>query len=530
MADEETKRAATLSQSHLRMLEWARRHAGHGAGPGGVLADLVAGADEAAIAAARGMTPAAVAGVRTFYDQLGDATRACDGTACRFGGGEALARRLALTGAVGTVRCLGLCYAAPSFQAGDRVFARPADLGLEAWLADTDEGGWPREVRRPIPRAALAETPIVLRNVLPGREAAGLAEYELPEAEHILTALEASRLRGRGGAAFPTAAKWRAARDTTASRRFVIANGDEGDPGSFTDRLLLEEDPHAVLAGMLACARVIGAARGVVYIRAEYPRAQIVVREAIAAARAAGRLDASFEIEVVSGAGSYVCGEETALLRSIEGLRGEPSPKPPFPSECGLFGLPTVVQNVETLAVVPWIARAPLDRVPGPHPGSGTKAVSVSGAVARPGVVEVALGTPLATVLREGAGGPLLGRRWKLALVGGPMGRVLPAERFDTPLSYEALPGMGHAGVVVLDKTVRIRDLAEHLFEFARAESCGTCAPCRIGTARLRDMPDRGRLERLLDTLEMGSLCGFGQGVPRPLRDLLEHFGDEVFA
>ena len=526
MADE--NRTAALSQSHLRLLEWAHRHAGEGAG-GHALADLMAGADDTTVAAARGLPLATVRGLRSFYDQLGTGVRACDGTACRFGGGEALARRLALTGVVGTVRCLGHCYAAPSFRTGDRVFARPAELSLEAWLADADPDGWPHEVRLPIPRAALVEPAIVLRNLLPGASPAGLGEYELPDAERILAAIEASGLRGRGGAAYPTAAKWRAARDTEAPARFVVANGDEGDPGSFTDRLLLEEDPHAVLAGLVACARVIGARHGLVYIRAEYPRAHTLVREAIAAARAAGGLGEGFEVEVVSGAGSYVCGEETALLRSIEGLRGEPTPRPPYPSECGLFGMPTVVQNVETLAMVPWIARAAAGRAPGSAPGSGTKAVSVAGAVARPGVIEVALGTPLSTVLRDGAGGPLPGRRWKMALVGGPMGRVLPADRFDTPLSYEAIAGLGHAGIVVLDKSVGVRVLAEHLFEFARAESCGSCAPCRIGTARLRDMPDRPRLERLLDTLEIGSLCGFGQGVPRPIRDLLEHFGDEVF-
>jgi formate dehydrogenase iron-sulfur subunit len=189
-----------------------------------------------------------------------------------------------------------------------------------------------------------------------------------------------------------------------------------------------------------------------------------------------------------------------------------------------------VVQNVETLAVVPWIVRHGRESAAIPAPGGGTKAVSVSGAVARPGVVEVALGTPLSTVFHEGAGGPPPGRRWRMALVGGPMGRVVPESRFDVALGYRSLPGMGHAGIVVLDDTVRVRALAEHLFEFARAESCGSCAPCRIGTAQLAGIRDRARLERLLETLEIGSLCGFGQGVPRPIHDLLEHFGDEVLA
>jgi NADH:ubiquinone oxidoreductase subunit F (NADH-binding) len=358
---------------------------------------------------------------------------------------------------------------------------------------------------------------VVLRNIVSGASATGPGEYDLPEADAILAAIEAAKLRGRGGAAYPTAAKWRSARDTPATDRFVVANGDEGDPGSFVDRLLLEDDPHAVLAGMVACARVIGATRGIVYVRGEYPRARRRVAEAITEARAAGRLGRGFDVDVFSGAGSYVCGEETALLSSILGLRGEPRPKPPYPSQSGLHGLPTVIQNVETLSVVPWVVR---NRV---H--TGTKALSLSGAVKSPGVYEIALGTPLRQVLAAAGGAPD-GRRWRMALVGGPMGRVLPAAAFDAPMSFDELPGMGHGGIVVLDETVSPRALAEHLFEFARAESCGFCTPCRVGTARLQGLRDRGALERLLETLETGSLCGFGQGVPRPIRDLLEHYGD----
>jgi NADH:ubiquinone oxidoreductase subunit F (NADH-binding) len=213
-------------------------------------------------------------------------------------------------------------------------------------------------------------------------------------------------------------------------------------------------------------------------------------------------------------------------------LRGEPRPRPPYPAQAGLFGLPTVVQNVETLAVVPLIAR---------HGSGGqTKAVSVAGAVTQPGVVEVVLGTPLERVLAEGADGPAPGRTWRMALIGGPMGRVVPASAFSVPLSFEALPGMGHAGVVVLDDTMTPHALAQHLAAFARAESCGNCTPCRVGSARLADLftgptiatraHSRDVLVRLLDTLELGSLCGFGQGVPRPFRDLVEHYGDEVLA
>ena len=428
-------------------------------------------------------------GVRSFYAHLSapPGPMVCDGTSCHFAGAT-------LAAGVAPVRCLGRCYEPPATS------ATPAG---------------------PIPRRSLAEPPVVLRHLVDGAAPAdAFDDYALPDGDTILQAVIDSGLRGRGGAAFPTGAKWKVARDTPADDGYVVANGDEGDPGAYVDRLLLEEDPHAVLAGMLACARAIGARRGVVFIRGEYPRAQERMRAAIAEAQARG-LHAGFDVRVVGGHGSYVAGEETALLRAIEGRRAEPSPKPPFPAERGLDGLPTVVQNIETLATVPWVIRR--------RRRGDTKAICLAGAVARPGVVEARLGTTLAEVLARGGGGAPPGRRWKMALVGGPMGRVVPASRFDTPLSYEALPGMGHAGVVVFDDGVSARALAAHRYAFAAAESCGSCVPCRVGTAQLARMRDRASLERLCETLELGSLCGFGQGVPRPLRDLLEHFGAELF-
>jgi formate dehydrogenase iron-sulfur subunit len=501
------------------LLEWARRHEPRDADE---LApsNLHAGRGDGVIARDRGMPRAARAGIRSFYDQLGHESSVCDGTSCHFAGGDALAERLRGLAPIDEVRCLGHCYAAPSFRSGDRVYAKPSHMDVEAWLAHWGEGPDPVEDILPIPRHSLTTHPVVLRNLLIGTRPAGASEYDLPDGAAILAAVDAAKLNGRGGADYPTAAKWRAARDTPAPDRFVVANGDEGDPGSFVDRLLLEDDPHVVLAGMVACARVIGARRGIVYIRAEYPHARETTRRAIVEARRGGWFGPDFDVEVVSGAGSYVCGEETALLRSIEGLRGEHSPKPPYPAQSGLFGLPTVVQNVETLSAVPWIVRT--------GRSAGTKVVCVAGAVRSPGAVEVDLGTSLLRVLEQGAGGAPEGRRWRMALIGGPMGRVLPAASFDTPLSYKTLPGMGHAGVVVLDDTVTPRALAEHLFAFARAESCGNCAPCRIGTARLAEVRGRSTLERLLETMRMGSLCAFGQQVPTPIRDLLTHFGDEV--
>ncbi len=460
--------------------------------------------------APHGLPAAWLRGIQTFYDTLhaDGAPRACGGTACTFARvpgsrvGESAEGAAHPPGGASVeghpVYCLGRCFEAPAHEA--------------------HAGG-------PIPRVSLAPTPLVLRQLLPvaaGGSTDPFEGYDLPDGLTILNAVEASGLRGRGGAAFPTARKWRVARETQAEDRYVVCNGDEGDPGSFVDRLLLEESPHAVISGMLACARAIGAKRGVLFIREEYPVAAQRATEAAAEATARGLLG-DFHVQVMRGAGSYVAGEETALLRAVEGLRAEPWVKPPYPAERGLEGLPTVVQNVETLAVVPHIVRLGAK--------GNQKALSLSGAIRRPGVVEIELGMSMREVLEspEGGGGPLPGRRWKMALVGGPMGRVVAVEDFDVGVSYDALPGMGHGGIVVLDDRVSARALARHLYAFAAAESCGNCAPCRIGTTQLESRATRADLERLMDTLELGSLCGFGQGVPRPIRDLLARFPEEMF-
>ena len=466
----------------MHLKDWANRRAHH---DGNAVETLREGKDDETTSRRTGLPIASVEGVRTFYGLLdGHHRRTCTGTACSYARGWRSPEHA-------EVRCVGRCYEAPcELSPGDH----------------------------PIPAMSLAAEPVVLRGVLGPARAIGDA-YALPPHDQILGVLEASALRGRGGAAYPTGAKWRAAATTPSEIRYVVANGDEGDPGSFVDRLLLERDPHAVLAGMNACAAAIGASHGIVYIRGEYPRAVEIMRAAIEEAR--GRLIPGFEITIHVGAGSYVCGEETALLRAIEGLRAEPSPKPPYPAERGLHGKPTVVQNVETLSIIPWVLQT------GRRPE--TKAFSVSGAIARPGAVEASFGTPLRALIDHGGGGMLAGRRFKMALVGGPMGTVIPAHELDTPLTFHAMPGMGHGGIVVLDDTVSARTLAEHLFRFAAAESCGNCTPCRVGTTQLARMPDAAALVRLMETLEAGSLCGFGTSVPRPIRDLLRHFPAEMF-
>lgn len=457
---------------------------------------LVAGDVPAVVASSHGLPLARVLGTRSFYDLLVDRDRgarphACTGTACwrARGHGPAPAGHA-------HVRCLGRCYEAPA-STGPAI----------------------DQARHPITVRSLAE-PIVFRHLLgaPLTVAELPALYALADADDALARLGASGLRGRGGAAFPTAAKWRAARHAPGPNKAVVANGDEGDPGSYVDRLLLERAPHAVLAGMNLCAHVIGAGHGIVFIRGEYPEAAHRVRDAIAEAERLGLFRPGFGVSVRVGAGSYVCGEETALIKAIEGQRAESQVKPPYPAERGLWGWPTVVQNVETLALVPWVVAT------GRPPNS--KAFSLSGALASPAAVEAPFGTPLRRLLEVGGGGAPPGATWTMALVGGPMGRVVPARDFDVPLGYDTLPGLGHGGVVVFDQHTSPRALAHHLYEFAAAESCGACTPCRVGTALLGRARDRDALERLLATLELGSLCGFGQGVPRPIHDLMEAFPD----
>ena len=447
-------------------------------------------------------------------------TRACDGTACHFAGGDRLRARLGAD--LIPVRCLGHCHGAPVFLSGGRVFARPLDMDLDGWLDGWGETGEPHEDLTPVRRISLAAVPVALRHLVHGAAEVESERWRLPDGPAVLAHVESAAARAVPGAPLPDATRWRAARDTAAPMRFVVANGLRSDPGAFAERVLLEEDPHAVLEGMVACARAIDARRGFVCIRAEYPRAQSALRAAVEEARAQGHLGGGFDVEVVSGSGAYVDGEDNALLNALEGIRGEPGIRLLEPERHGLFDHPTIVESVETLAVLPWVVRT--GRAP------ATRLVSLSGAVRTPGLVEVPLGTPLATVIERGGGGMAAGRRAGMALVGGPTGHLLPAARLGTPLGPGSLPRLGQAGVVVLDDTVSPRALATHLFEFVATESCGGCAPCRNASSRLAAARDRVALEMLLDAMESGSVCRVGRQAPGPIRDLLAAYGDAVLA
>ena len=357
----------------------------------------------------------------------------------------------------------------------------------------------------------------------------------------MLRELERSGERGRGGGGFPTAVKWRRAAAAAGPEKVVIVNGDEGDPGSFVDRVLLERDPHGVLEGLALSALAIGARRGVVFIRSEYPRAIRRMRGAVAEAERAGILGErlagdgpSFHVRVVEGFGSYVCGEETALIAALEGERGEVRPRPPYPTERGLSGHPTVVNNVETLVNVPWIVERGGDAFAaiGTKHSNGTKALCLNAGFANPGIVEVPFGWSLRDVIQDWGATSCDERELTGVLVGGPMGSFLTPEACDVTLCWAALAErgvrLGHGGLVAVPHGTDLAALARHLLGFVAAESCGRCLPCRAGSARALRLAHgdlRGNapeIHTVLDVMRAASLCAFGRDTPGPVQALME--------
>ena len=366
--------------------------------------------------------------------------------------------------------------------------------------------------------------------------------------------LERSGLRGRGGAGFPVARKWQFCIDAPGDTRYIVCNADEGDPGAFMNRSLLEGDPHAVLEGMIIAGLTIGAAEGYIYCRAEYPLALERLGVAIAQAEEAGFLGPDalgagrpFRIKVKEGAGAFVCGEETALIASLEGRRGMPRARPPYPAVSGLWGCPTVINNVETLASVALIFQRGADRYAehGTENSKGTKTFSLVGNVMRPGLIEVPLGTTLREMIFDIGGGIASGHRFKAVQTGGPSGGCLPEGKLDIPVDYESLQEagtiMGSGGIVVMDERTCMVDFARYFLDFAADESCGKCGPCRLGTRQLlRILEDitQGKgtasdielLEGLSHHVMQGSLCGLGATAPNPVLTTLRYFRDEYVA
>jgi formate dehydrogenase iron-sulfur subunit len=375
----------------------------------------------------------------------------------------------------------------------------------------------------------------------------GLAAAQRLSPEAIIEELRISRLRGRGGAAFPVWKKWQVAQQSGSEEKYVVANADEGDAGTYCDRMIMEGDPFRLIEGMLICARSIGATRGYIYCRYEYPAAAQAMRFAIQKAREADLLDYDdylFDLEVVVGAGSYVCGEETALLESLEGRRGVVLAKPPYPAESGLYGKPTIVSNVLTFATIPNILanRGAWHASLGTEGSRGTMAIQLGGRVKQPGLVEIPFGLTLRQVLDQFGDGMAPGARFKAVQVGGPLGSLFPESQLDIPICYDAFAEagaiLGHGGIVVYDNETNMVELARHFMAFTADESCGKCTPCRVGAVRGREILERiqsgqGTAEDLLllsdlgETMKTASLCALGGRAPYPVLTAIEHFPGE---
>ncbi len=371
------------------------------------------------------------------------------------------------------------------------------------------------------------------------------------EPEEIIEEIKESNLRGRGGAGFPTGVKWGFAKGAESDTKYIVCNADEGDPGAFMDRSVLEGDPHSVLEGMLIGAYAIGADEGYIYAREEYPVAVKRLKIAIEKAKERGYLgedilgtNFSFDINISKGAGAFVCGEETALMHSIEGKRGMPSPRPPYPAQKGLFGKPTNINNVETLANVPWIIRNGAEKFAeyGTDESGGTKVFALAGKIKRGGLVEVPIGTTLREVIFDIGNGIEEDKEFKAVQLGGPSGGCLPAEHLDTPVDYETLTEagaiMGSGGMIVIDEDDCMVNVAEYFLNFAQEESCGKCTFCRVGTKRMLEileriaegegeMEDLQKLKNLAPQIKDNSLCGLGQTAPNPVLTTLRYFEEE---
>jgi NADH:ubiquinone oxidoreductase subunit F (NADH-binding) len=447
--------------------------------------------------------------VASFYGLRGPLPRLCRGTACFVARHRDLERWRAACVEGAGVCCLGKCHRAPACAEDE---TRPVI-----------------EVRSP--------KAIVLERISTGvrsGEYSALAQARDFSGEALIRAIEASGLRGRGGAGFPTGRKWAAVRRQPGAGKVVVANADEGDPGAYIDRMILEEDPHALIEGLAIAAHAVGAGKGYVYLRREYPKAEAAVRAALAEAKS------GLDIELVIGQGSYVCGEETALLNSIEGRRPEVRARPPYPTDRGLFGRPTLVNNVETLVNVPWIVKhgAEAYRSLGFSKSRGTKAVSLNSLFRRPGLYEVEFGIPVRRIVEE-IGGGLAGGTLKGLLIGGPLAGILPPRLLDTPFGFEELravgASVGHGGIVAFDERTSIADLVHHVFEFGASESCGKCTPCRLGSRRIEEIFRAGKGRRsevneVVSALRTTSLCGLGTGLAEFADSVARHYPEEFAA
>jgi bidirectional [NiFe] hydrogenase diaphorase subunit len=465
------------------------------------------------------------------------------------------------------VGCLGLCSEGPlvSTRSGalyKRVTA--ADAGeildhvggepVERLLCPTNVPFFDRQLKIAIENSGLVDPERIEDYITASGYSALIHALREMSPAQVIQEVTKSGLRGRGGAGYPTGLKWSTVAKAVGTQKYVICNADEGDPGAFMDRSVLESDPHRVIEGMLIAAYAVGASEGYIYVRAEYPTAIKRLRAALPRAEQLGLLGTNiggmrfgFRIELRVGAGAYVCGEETALIASVEGKRGTPRPRPPYPAQAGLFGQPTLINNVETFANIPSIIRKGGDWYAsiGTEKSKGTKVFSLTGQIRNTGVVEVPMGITLREMVFEIGGGIPQGRKFKAVQTGGPSGGCIPSELLDTPVDYESLAHlgsiMGSGGMVVMDESTCMVDVAKYFMEFCMTESCGKCIPCRVGTYQMHRIlsamtnmsatqQDPRLLEELCDLLKHTSLCGLGQSAPNPVVSTLKTFAAEYKA
>lgn len=469
------------------------------------------------------------------------------------------------------VGCMGLCsagplvaVASPGCDIAGSVLYRDVTPVDAAQILDSVGGSPVERLRCPTDqpfftrqhRIVLENSGVIDPNSFRGYVAVGgysaliQALGEMTPAD-VLREVTASGLRGRGGGGYPTGLKWSTVAKMPADQKYVICNADEGDPGAFMDRSILESDPHRVLEGMAIAAYAVGATKGYVYVRAEYPLAVERVQTAIRKAKRSGFLGSNigetqfgFEVEVRLGAGAFVCGEETALMASIEGLRGQPRPRPPYPAESGLWGYPTLINNVETFANITPIIRNGAEWFAsiGTERSKGTKVFALAGTIQNTGLIEVPMGTKLSEIIEVIGGGIPGGKVFKAVQTGGPSGGCIPAAHLDMPVDYDSLKAlgtiMGSGGMIVMDETSDMVDVARYFMEFCMTESCGKCVPCRAGTQQMHGLLDRiaksqgtakdlTLLEELCEVVQATSLCGLGQTAPNPVLSTLRHFRDE---
>ncbi len=474
--------------------------------------------------------------IQSFYHLRGnllDGTT-CQGTACFVASHLNPSRWKTALAQNQRVHCLGKCYQAP---ASIDETLRPA---IEA------------RCRQPVVLGRICNGPVrTLSSYVQQGGYSALKSVLRRTQDEVISEMEASQLRGRGGAGFSAGKKWRAVFRQSPLDKFVVANADEGDPGAFVDRFILEDDPHCVIEAMLICGYAVGATRGYLYLRKEYPDAERILAYALQEARANGLLGNSvqdskfaFDITLTAGLGSYLCGEETALLNAIEGKRPEVRVRPPYPTEAGLFGKPTVVNNVETLANVPWImlnGGAVFNRL-GFSSSRGTKAISLNSLFRRPGLYEVEFGITVGEIVTD-IGGGLRSGVLKGVMIGGPLAGIIPPQLLATRFGFEELhaigASVGHGGVVAFDEHTSITDLVQHVFEFGAFESCGKCTPCRLGSRyvatlvsqHLRSMSGAeqfARWSQLITVLREASLCGHGTGMAEFAESVSHYYRQEL--